>query len=453
MNRRDALKSTLALAATAAFGQTAVGRITPRRSVDIAASKLSVGFETLDRFTFDPERAYPHLAELGAKWARCQTGWSRCETKPGEYDFGWLDEVVDNLRAIGIQPWFNLGYGNQLYAPQADQFAVGWAPVFDEPSRVAWYRFVSALAEHFADRVQHWELWNESNITGFWKPGKPDPVAYTALARISGEAIKSKIPEAFLVGPGYAGLPAKSAYLKACFDAGLADVIDAVSYHPYSAVPEAGYGSNVNSLRAMMDSYKLGMQLWQGENGCPSTQGSTGALRQYEWTEERQAKWLLRRILVDLAMDLDLTSYFSAVDLSNYRTLGGKSSTNLKGLIRAGEYSRKPAFAAYQNVCAIFDATTNVEAEKGLTLTIPDGAKALTYTFQKAGRTLHLFWSHVSLQDPYEPPVIEVDGEPLADAVVVDLLDGTVRELAGKPPWKLPLRDYPTLIASRDAVL
>lgn len=452
MNRRDALKSTLALAATAAFGQSATGRIVPRKSADIAASRLSVGFETLDRFTFEPERAYPHLAELGVKWARCQTGWSRCETKPGEYDFGWLDDVVDNLRGIGIQPWFNLGYGNQLYAPRADRAAVGWAPVFDDASKLAWTRFVTALAAHFADRVTHWELWNEPNISGFWKPSKPDPVAYTALARMSGEAIRSQVPQAFLVGPGYAGMPARSAYLKACFEAGLADVLDAVSYHPYRPVPEAGYGGEVKALREMTASYKPGMQLWQGENGCPSTQGSTGAPRQFEWTEERQAKWLLRRILVDLAMDLDLTSYFCAVDLTNYTTTGGGSTANLKGLIRHTEYTRKPSFSAYQHVCAIFDATAKLVG-KGLRLTVPEGVKYLTYSFEKDGRPLHLCWSHVSLQERYEPPLIEVDGEPLQDAVVVDLLDGTVRELPGPPPWKLPLRDYPLLLTERGAVL
>ena len=454
MHRRDALKSTLALAATAAFGQGSdvLGHIAPKKSVDVTASKLSVGFETLDRFTFDPERVYPHLAELGVKWARCQTGWSRCETKEGEYDFGWLDSIVDSLRGIGIQPWFNLGYGNQLYAAKADRAAVGWAPVFDDRSKQAWVRFVDALAQHFADRVKHWELWNEPNISGFWKPSKPDPVAYTELAKISGEAIRGRIAEAFLVGPGYAGLPSKSSYLKTCLDHGLADILDAVSYHPYQAIPESGYGSRVQGLRSMLAEYKDGMQLWQGENGCPSAQGSTGALRQYEWTEARQAKWLLRRILVDLAMDLDLTSYFHAVDLSNYTTLNTQSTTNLKGLIRAGEYTRKPSFAAYQNVCAIFDATVGV-VDKGLQLTVPEDVPQLTYTFLKDGRPLHLLWSHRSLQEPVEPPVVEVDGEPVRDAVIVDLLDGSVRELPGQPPWKLPLNDYPTLITERAVVL
>ncbi len=38
-------------------------RLKPRRTVDIEASPISVGFETLDRYHFAPERTYPHLAQ------------------------------------------------------------------------------------------------------------------------------------------------------------------------------------------------------------------------------------------------------------------------------------------------------------------------------------------------------------------------------------------------------
>ena len=86
-------------------GMKAIGRVRPRPSKVIEASPLSVGFETLDRRMFHPERTYEHLAKLGVKWARVQTGWARTEAVKGTYDFAWLDGVVDSLRRIGIQPW------------------------------------------------------------------------------------------------------------------------------------------------------------------------------------------------------------------------------------------------------------------------------------------------------------------------------------------------------------
>jgi len=85
-----------------------LGKVKPRPGRQIAASPLGIGFETLDRRMFQPERTYEHLARLGVKWARVQTGWCRCETEKGRFDFAWLDEIVDALIGIGVQPWFNL---------------------------------------------------------------------------------------------------------------------------------------------------------------------------------------------------------------------------------------------------------------------------------------------------------------------------------------------------------
>ena len=126
---------------------------------------------------------------LVTKWARLQTGWSRCEFSKGKYDFAWLDAIVDRLRAIGIQPWFNPGYGNRLYTPEAtNQFAVGWVPLRDDEARQAWLRFVRALAEDFRDRVKHWEIRNEPNHRNFWKPHKADPAEYVEFVRLTAPA-------------------------------------------------------------------------------------------------------------------------------------------------------------------------------------------------------------------------------------------------------------------------
>ncbi|MBM3891175.1 MAG: hypothetical protein FJ388_18850, partial [Verrucomicrobia bacterium] len=124
-------------------GLTPIGKLKPRSSASIKASPLGVGYETLDRQHFDPVKTYQHAAQLGVKWARCQTGWARTEKTKGQYDFGWLDEVVNELLKIGIQPWFNLGYGNPLYTPKADETAVGWVPVFDEAAMDGWKNFTA----------------------------------------------------------------------------------------------------------------------------------------------------------------------------------------------------------------------------------------------------------------------------------------------------------------------
>ena len=108
-----------------------VGKLKVLSSQEIKDSPISIGFECLDRQMFDPDRCYEPLGKTGVKWARCQTGWCRCEQQKGVYTFEWLDSIVDNLLAQGVKPWFNVGYGNKLYMNDVySDAAVGFVPLY-----------------------------------------------------------------------------------------------------------------------------------------------------------------------------------------------------------------------------------------------------------------------------------------------------------------------------------
>ncbi|QNN22730.1 beta-glucosidase [Planctomycetales bacterium ZRK34] len=437
------------------FELPAAGRIMPRPSKAIASSGLSVGFETLDRQHFDPTKTYGPLSKLGVKWARCQTGWCRCEKEKGKYTFDWLDEVVDSLLAIGVQPWFNLGYGNQLYTPRADETAVGWAPIFDEEPRRAWVNFTRAIAEHFADRVKCWEIWNEPNIRGFWKPNKPDPVDYAALVKLTAPEIRQRVPEAVIIGVASAHIPMN--YIQTCFEQGMGDHIDCLSYHPYRPQPEAGYEDEINKLRKIVDAHNPKIRLWQGENGAPSKggKGSAGALSNLNWSETRQAKWLTRRILSDLRLDIELTSYFHLVDLVGYRGI-----TNYKGLLRGADYSPKPAFVAYQHLCALFDH--DAKHDPALTLDLVGESKThmLDAGFTRKGYALYAYWMPASLFEAWAARPIRLSLPHRADAqlqkpVLIDPLTGKAYRLDASDRTdktltvQAPLLEYPLLITDQ----
>lgn len=436
------------------FGLPALGKVKPVPSKAVAASPLGVGFEVLDRRCFDPRKAYPHLAELGVKWARCQTGWNRCEPRRGRFDFAWLDDVVNSLLAIGIQPWFNLGYGNRLYTPEKpDEQSVGWAPVFKEETRQAWLRFVGKAAEHFADRVHYWEIWNEPNITHFWKPNKPSAPDYVKLVRVTAPEIRRRVPQAVIVGGALAGMPV--GYLEQCLEAGLADLADRISYHPYRPVPEAGYAAAVEKFRELIAARNKRVKLWQGENGCPSKggKGSVGAMANLDWSETRQAKWLLRRILADLALGLELTSYFHTVDLVGYR-----GATNYKGLLRGKEYTPKPSYFAYQCLCALFDAQTK-RADLKPEVAGPQGDRLQQAGFVRGGRAMVAWWYPADLLGGWTPRKITVkitlpEQAKLDAPVLIDPLSGRVfrfdaavrREKGVVTLVDLPLLDYPLIV-------
>ncbi|MEI7731071.1 MAG: beta-galactosidase [Verrucomicrobiota bacterium] len=429
------------------LGLKSLGRLKPRAAREIAASPLSIGFETLDRQLFDPEKTYPYMAQLGAKWARCQAGWARTEREKGKYDFTWLDAVVDSLLKIGVQPWFNLSFGNPLYTPEADPTAVGWVPVFTEEAREGWLNHARAISQHFADRVKHWEIWNEPNITDFWKPGKPNAAEYVKLVKQTAPIIRERVPGAKIIGGVFCTVP--RAYIQECMEAGLGDVIDKLSFHPYRKMPEQGYEADVNAMNTLLSKHTRGrVKLWQGENGCPSQSGGSGALADLDWNETLQAKWLLRRVLSDLRLGIELTSYFLIVDLVGYR---GK--TNYKGLLRGTDYTPKPAFFAYQSLATLFDAETQ-RTETGVQADGAAPGTLLTASFERQGFPLHVYWMPADLLKDCAPKKLQITvPAPLKQPVLVAPMTGEIFALqasAGEPGkvifHDLPLLDQPLII-------
>lgn len=464
-------QSRLACAETAApfLARPAIGKVKPRSGLEIEASPLGVGFETLDRKMFLPERTFDALAKLGVKWARVQTGWCRCETVKGTYDFAWLDEVVDGLNKIGVRPWFNVGYGNKLYTPDAPETtAVGWIPENSDEARQAWLAFVRELARHYRGRVSHFELWNEPNVMPFWRPGKPTPEGYVAFIRRTAETIRVESPGCVVIGGAFCGFPTD--FFKASLERGLAQHVDRITCHPYALIPEKGYAPVIQTWRELLAAANPQVALWQGECGCPSTATSTGALSEYPWTESRQARWLLRRVINDLRLKFELVSWYHACDQVGYRLVGypkGKSGAYY-GLMRMGDYTLKPSYYAYQTLCALFDARTQVSDVATLTFSASDlkigkASQIEHAVFARKGAPVCAYWLPLNVMNDTPAQRVEVtvtlkEGAPLNAPVLVDPLSGSVFKAEGAREggkWVfagLPLTDYPLLITDEGAI-
>jgi len=173
-----------------------IGKIKIFKSSEIKNSYVSIGFECLDRDLFKPEMCYDLLSQTGVKYARCQTGWAKCEKEKGIYSFEWLDAVVDNLLERGITPWFNVGYGNPIYMPDApNATAVGCVPLYYGSETLdAWEHYIKSLAEHYKGRVTHYEIWNEPECLSFWYPKKPDGAEYARFVNLTSDIIRKINP-------------------------------------------------------------------------------------------------------------------------------------------------------------------------------------------------------------------------------------------------------------------
>ena len=182
----------------------------------------------------DPQRGEMEmLAAAGFKWVRMDFSWAGTERKAGEYDFSAYDRLVAALEKHKLRAVFILDYGNPLYAAPGDKqpftSRAGTAEFRD-----AFAKWAVAAVSHFKGRGTLWEMWNEPNHEGFWKP-KPNAAEYAALAKATGAALRKagllgEKGEAF-IGPATSTIDLP--FLEECFKAGLLSDWDAVSVHPY----------------------------------------------------------------------------------------------------------------------------------------------------------------------------------------------------------------------------
>ncbi len=453
------------------------GKFKTKSTKEIRNSPIGIGFETLDRKLFDPEKVYPHLASLGAKWARVQTGWNRCETVRGSYDFSWLDGIVDALRAEGVEPWFNLGYGNKLYMPDSPhESAVGRVPIYyGDETREAWRRFVDALAAHFRGRIKYWEIWNEPNITPFWVPGEPSASDYVEFVRLTQPVIRKRIPDAAIIGFGLSGCHPE--YVAEALEAGLGEYLDIVSYHPYRIVPEWDYQTEMETLKMLLAKYAPHVALWQGENGFAATQhGGLPSWSLFNVTEEIQGKWALRRIVSDLIQGAKHSSYFHIVDLvAEYRTSSGQVRNPLiMGLLRGVEYTERPAYHAVRNLSTLlqdFDGRKNgiVRVKRPENTSRFESAlpwvSACAGGFQKRGYPLAFWYTPEELQiesaakaadlDLWIPDLAQIQNPVIVDPLSGELYRPERCQLArsGMLTMKsVPLLDYPLFVTDEGAL-
>lgn len=453
-----------------------LGNLKTLKSSEIKESPISIGFECLDREMFDPEKCYDPLANTGVKWARCQTGWSRCEKEKGRYDFTWLDSVVDNLLTRGIQPWFNVGFGNKLYMKDVySDAAVGFVPLYyGEETLNAWKNYIHALAKHYKGRVRYFEIWNESNISQFWQPKKANPDEYVKLIRITAEAIRTEIPDA-KIGGCISGIvhPFSIQFLQS----GILKDLNFFSIHPYCVQPELNYAKNCSFLRRLLnENGGKNVALWQGESGYPSWFPEKHWLPPYVLQSERnQAVWMLRRYCIDITNGIQLSSFFQMADMmgKEYKMSSSTQKNPARhGILNGITYTPKLSYKTMQHLSTLFSNGTkseNLYFSISLNQTLPRkerhsrlvDAAICCNTYVRNGFPIFEYHCAEDMQYGFkEMGNISVSLENgikykrIEKPVLIDMLSGKVYRImkSGKKNsplmdiQKLPLTDYPIII-------
>ncbi len=467
------------------FGLKKYGTLKPRCAKMNPTSRLGIGLEKLDRDLYDPTPLYDELANIGMKWVRLQSGWCRTEKEKGVYDFSWLDEIVDNLLSRGMKPWFCLCYGNQLYTPTADNKygAIGHPPIKTQEERDAWCAYVSACVKHFCGRIDYFEIWNEPDGGHCWRHGV-NAAEYGEFAIMTAKAIRAQQPDAKIIAGSFF---TEISYIYDMFKTGLAPYIDYITYHRYKYVPDNGVEKFTEALRATIRLFSDKIEIIQGETGTHSRYSTNGALPGADWSERKQAKFLLRKLVGDLAYDVAFTSYFTAADMfENIITDTGTKTEQYYGFfgvlgenfdengIPLGTYYQKESYRAFRALCSVMDGTEEhvhlpLYFESGYSSLIggndenpfSDRSNIYSFGFMLPGNVHALaYWKGTDILTTEFSSTVSAKAMGLsADVHIIDLMDGTVYSLEpsvcsssdGKVILShIPIKDYPLLLVFGD---
>ena len=185
-----------------------------------------------------------------------------------------------------------MDYGNDIYQKGSPK---------SPEARAAFARFAAAAVTHFKGRGVLWEMWNEPN-GGFWTP-KANVDEYIALALDTGKAIKAAQPNEIYIGPATSGMD--FTFIERCFQAGLLNFWDAVSFHPYRDSPPETAIPDFDHVKALIAQYAP-----KGKH-IPIISGEWGYSELYPGLNpDLQSKYISREFLTNISNDLIVSIWY-----------------------------------------------------------------------------------------------------------------------------------------------
>ena len=162
-----------------------------------------------------------------------------------EYNFTYLDLVMDNFLSLGIRPFLELGFMPEKMA-SGEQTVFYWKGNVTPPADYEeWCKLVQNVLRHLVERygreeVTGWpiEVWNEPNLPGFWKD--KDMQEYFKLFEKTFYAVKEIDADFRVGGPAICGVEDEywmKEFIQFCHQKKIP--LDFVTRHHYtSEIPE-----------------------------------------------------------------------------------------------------------------------------------------------------------------------------------------------------------------------
>ena len=194
----------------------------------------------------------------GLNWVKQQIPWEEVENRPGVFNWGPTDRLVNTMNAKGLNILLSVVKSPDFYKAEASKRGTGHGRPAD-PAKLR--DFMREIAARYKDRVQAYEIWNEENLSLEW--GTFSNASYGQFVQLVKNGylgVKESDPNAIVIlgAPTPTGVLSNTiaiddaVYLQRVFDYNNGEVFDyfeALGVHPNGGAnaPDDWVGSAHNS--------------------------------------------------------------------------------------------------------------------------------------------------------------------------------------------------------------
>lgn len=198
--------------------------------------RLGVNLEP-ERYTADElEVVLDDLTALSLSWVRIRMSWRTIERQDGQYEWASWDAVVQAVHRHGLSMLVVLDDPPE-WAIRQRSYPLPCVPPIDE---MAYARFVAAVAVRYGRWIDHYQVWDEPNLSHHWADNHVAACGYLTLLQAAYPAIHAADPTARVLGGGLAPTQAPGpdnlndlTYLRRLYALGGAAWFDILAVKPY----------------------------------------------------------------------------------------------------------------------------------------------------------------------------------------------------------------------------
>jgi hypothetical protein len=266
----------------------------------------------------------------------------------------------------------------------------------------AYQDFVAAAVTHYADQVDHWQVYNEVDGS-FWSD---TPENYAVLVKATADVIRSLQPGGVILLAGMTDgdfISRVMAKLQELDGTGRPS-FDAVDFHHFefareflqTDIDDLDYRAardHVDEYQSLFAEYGYeGTPIWITEtatySGDPADDGEIPYPPQ---TEKEQAGDVVKRMIYPLALGVEKVFWVTVLEWYDFNDLGVNGYFDNVGLVRNPRFGqgtyRKLAYYTYKKMTEVLSG-----ADYGSVTTLFDAGNVVIVSFLRGGKPVYAVW-------------------------------------------------------------